>query len=746
MSYTNRLIDEKSPYLQQHAHNPVDWYPWGDDAFEKARREGKPVFLSVGYSTCHWCHVMERESFENESIARVLNEHFVSIKVDREERPDVDQVYMDAVQATTGRGGWPMSAFLLPDGRPFFGGTYFPPEQFRRLLEHVARTYCEHRSRLEHDAQEIAQAVAGMMRTSPRGTSLRLDRGIVKKALEVLHSQFDAEHGGFGGAPKFPPHTALRLLLHEYRAGGDEGLWEMARVTLEKMALGGLHDHIGGGFHRYATDDQWLLPHFEKMLYDNALLARNYLEAYALTRDPFYREVTEGIFGWVTREMTSPEGAFYCALDADSEGVEGRYYVWSRAEVEEVLGADSARAFCDAYQVETGGNYREETTGERTGMNVLRLAARASGLNAEREKLLEVRARRVPPNRDDKVLSGWNGLMIAALAEASRVFEEPEYAARAARAARFVLGEMWSGSRLLRRWRDGEAKGEGYLDDYMYLAEGLLALYGVTGNSEWSDYARVLAEAALERFWDREEGGFFYSEEGTEELFVRPKEALDHPLPSGNGTAALVLIGLAEQTPKRHYRQQAERVLQAMAPWMEHAPYGTDTLVLATSVYLGSEENVSKEAQAMETAGESQGVSAERHPVKITARPSKARVAPGEEFEIEVRVEIEKGWHVNSRRPTVDFLLPSAVGLREGGPFEAGETAYPEDRIIQVGEDQLAVYEGTVLLKMPVSVLKGAAPGAGSAGVVFQFQACDDQMCQGPDRVDVDVPIEIMPA
>jgi uncharacterized protein YyaL (SSP411 family) len=760
VEHTNRLISEKSPYLQQHAHNPVDWYPWGEEAFEKASREDKPVFLSVGYSTCHWCHVMERESFESEDIARLLNEHFVSIKVDREERPDVDQVYMDAVQAMTGRGGWPMSVFLLPDGRPFFGGTYFPPEQFERVLTQVARTFRENRSELEQDAEEVTRAVASMMRTPRREAGAQLGRGIVKKALDVLHRQFDAQHGGFGGAPKFPPHTALRLLLHEYRETGDEGLLEMARVTLDGMALGGIHDHVGGGFHRYATDGRWFLPHFEKMLYDNALLARSYVEAYALTGDPFYREVAEGIFGWVAREMTSSDGAFYSALDADSEGVEGKYYVWSLAEVEEVLGPKESSPFCEAYHVEADGNFREEATGESTGRNVLYLSTRVSELSkvggedardladrlsADRAILAEARNRRIRPHLDDKILTSWNGLMISALAQASRALEEPDYAARARRAASFVLAHLWSEGRLLRRWREGEAKGEGYLDDYVYLAEGLLALHEATGEREWLDRAQDLAEAAIERFWDEEEGGFFYSAEGTEKLFVRPKEALDHPLPSANGTAALVLLQLGEETGEAKYRQRAERTLRAMAPWMERAPYGTDTLVLATSTYVGRQEKPRKEAQAMETAGGSQGVSAEKHPVKITARPSKARVAPGEQFEVEVKVEIEEGWHVNSRRPTVDFLLPSAIGLREGGPFEAGEPTYPKDRIIQVGEDQLAVYEGTVLLTMPVTVLKGAEPGVGTLGVVFQFQACDDQMCQAPDRVAVDVPMEIMP-
>ncbi len=605
MSHSNRLLHEKSPYLLQHANNPVDWYPWGEEAFDKARREDKPLFLSVGYSTCHWCHVMERESFENEKIATLMNEEYVAIKVDREERPDIDLVYMEAVQAMTGRGGWPMSAFLLPDARPFYGGTYFRPEEFTKVLKRVAQMYRQERGKVEEAAAEVVATVASMAGIPPRGEGVELGPQLVKRTLEVLHRQFDAEHGGFGTAPKFPPHTALPLLLHEYRQGNGEGLLGMVTRTLEAMALGGIHDHVGGGFHRYSTDERWFLPHFEKMLYDNALLARNYVAAYAITGDQLYRETAERVFEWVVHEMTSPEGGFCTALDAESEGVEGKFYLWRREEIAEALGELGAQAsrlhivdlFCDLYNVTPNGNYVEEATGAATGENVLYLQRRLEELAQEhsvepaelearvaraREKLLEVRGRRAFPHRDDKVITSWNGLMIGSLAFAGRVLGQMAYTQAAMQAADFIISNLWSEGRLLRRWREGEAKIPSFLDDYMYLADGLLELHEATGEKAWLDRAREITEAAIAEFWDEREGGFFFTGEHGERLFVRPKEALDHPLPSGNGTAARVLLKLAEATGETRFREYAERTLRAFVSWMQRAPFGTQTLALAT--------------------------------------------------------------------------------------------------------------------------------------------------------------------
>jgi len=642
----------------------VDWYPWGPEAFEKAKGEDKPIFLSIGYSTCHWCHVMERESFENEETAQVMSEHVVSVKVDREERPDLDQVYMIAVQLLTGSGGWPMSVFLTPDGRPFFGGTYFTPGRFRAIVGQIASAYHSRRPEIEQAADDVVAAVA--RHYAPPGEPAALDGALVTTALDQLRGQFDAANGGFGGAPKFPPHGALPLLFHQYCAGGDERLLFMATRTLEAMALGGIHDHIAGGFHRYATDARWFLPHFEKMLYDNALLSRAYVEAHVITGDSFYREVAEGIYGWVAREMSHPDGGFYSAQDAESEGVEGKFYVWTRGEILNALGPEEGELFCRIYGVEEQGNYREEPggrpsgdpekatlgmalKGRRTGANILHLnrtlaewaeevglpsADLAARISRARQALLAARERRVRPHLDDKIIASWNGLMIASLAYAGRRLGEPRYTDAARKAAHFVISHLRLNEHLLRRWREGEAKVAGFLEDYAFLAAALLELHETTGERDWLAQARELMEAALSLFWDEplgpaggsafprlclpvgegnafpeglgratpsqrdrgpgpdrvgaqgREGGFFFTAEGEERLFIRPKEVFDHPLPSGNGIAAQVLVRLAAVTGEPRYADLAGRTLRACAPWMAHAPQGTQSLVLALAMHL----------------------------------------------------------------------------------------------------------------------------------------------------------------
>jgi len=597
--HTNRLANEKSPYLLQHAHNPVDWYPWGREAFDKAKRDDMPVFLSVGYSTCHWCHVMERESFENEETGRLLNEHFVSIKVDREERPDIDQVYMAAVQQLAGRGGWPMSAFLLPDGRPFFGGTYFTPNRFAHLIAQGASAYHDKRADVERAAAEVSAAVQRGYAVPSDAGRPALDAALVSRALDALRQQFDEAHGGFGSAAKFPPHGALPLLFYEYRRTDDEQLLNMATRTLEAMALGGIHDHLGGGFHRYATDAEWLVPHFEKMLYDNALLAAAYVDAYVLSEDTFFREAAEDIFAWVAREMTHPEGGFYSAVDADSEGVEGKYYVWPKQEIIDVLGPEEGELFCRVYNVEEGGNYDDEVSRRKTGANILHLkrdlsaAAEEAGVDVvelndriclARQKLLEARDDRVRPHLDDKVITSWNGLMIASLVHAGRELDVTRYTETAERAAEFVFARLGQNGRLLRRWRDGEAKHDGCLDDYANLACGLLELSEKTGSDEWLEWARELMDAALADFWDEKEGGFHYTSRNAEPLFARPKETFDHPMPSSNAVAAQALLRLGRLTGQQRYSDAAERTLRALSPWMARAPQATESLILAAAI------------------------------------------------------------------------------------------------------------------------------------------------------------------
>jgi uncharacterized protein YyaL (SSP411 family) len=761
VTHTNRLIDEKSPYLQQHAHNPVDWYPWGEEAFAVARRENRPVFLSIGYSTCHWCHVMERESFEDEATARLLNDHFIAIKVDREERPEVDQVYMEAVQAITGRGGWPMSVFLLSDGRPFYGGTYFPPQQFAPLLERISTMHRRQRPQLEKAAGETVEAVRHQAATLSREARQDLDQEVVTRAVTALRRSFDEVHGGFGGAPKFPPYNGLTLLLWEHGRTGDHELLRLVTVTLEGMARGGIHDHIGGGFHRYSTDPRWFLPHFEKMLYDNALLSRSYVEAYVVTGDPVYREVAMDVYHWVTREMTSPEGGFHSALDADSEGVEGRYYLWRREEIEQVLGADEAELFCWVYGVERDGNYREEALGRASGENVVFLRQRVTDLAARRSidsadlegrmadarrKLLAVRDRRPRPSLDDKILASWNGLMIASLAYAGRVLDEPQLSTAAARAAGFVLTSLVRDGRLFRRWRDGEARFAACLDDYVYLAYGLLELHAATHESAWLGEARQLMEAAIREFWDGDQGGFFYTANGAEPLFVRPKDALDHPLPSSNGLAVIVLLELADRTGDERDSHYAGETLRAMASWMERAPYGTETLALATARHLARAEApvpISEAAISAKASAKPETATATRNPVTFSVTPSAATVAPGGKLTLSMRLSIEKDWHINSHTPYQDYLIPTSVTVAGTAPLTVATISYPAGRDLEVAGEILSVYEGTLELAVPISLAKAAKRGRIELRVDLRFQACDGTSCLVPDEITTRVPVTV---
>ncbi len=600
MEHRNRLSESKSPYLLQHAGNPVHWQPWDAGALAQARGEDRPIFLSIGYSTCHWCHVMAHESFENEETARLMNAHFVSIKVDREERPDLDMVYMAAVQLLTGSGGWPMSVFLLPDGRPFAGGTYFTPGRFRKILGAVAEAYRDRRPEAERTAEQVAAGVAEAYHTPHEHGHAELSYDLVEKALGAFERDADHVHGGTKGAPKFPPYNALALLLHDLARQHHPRRMELLTRTLEAMALGGIHDHVGGGFHRYATDVNWLTPHFEKMLYDNALLLQVYADAYALTRAPLYREVAEGICAWVQREMADGEGGFYSGLDADSEGVEGKFYTWTMDGILSVLGPEDGELFCRLYNVEERGNFRDEATGGETGRNILHLKARveslAAGLKldandlarrmaAAREKLRRARDLRVRPHRDDKVLAGWNGLMIAGLARAGRVLDDPEYTEVAARAASFLRSHLWKDGRLLHRWREGEAAIPAFLDDYAYLADGLLELHEATREGTWLTWARELLDTADEEFHDHQTGDFYYTGAQAEPLFARPKDTLDHPLPSSAGRMARALLRLGSATGETRYTELAEGTLQAVAPWLAEYPRGTESLALAVAMY-----------------------------------------------------------------------------------------------------------------------------------------------------------------
>ncbi len=602
-AHTNRLIKETSPYLLQHAHNPVDWFPWGEEAFEIARREQKPVLLSIGYSACHWCHVMEHESFENEAIAKVMNENFVNIKVDREERPDLDQIYMNAVQMMTHHGGWPMTVFLTPDAVPFYAGTYFPPEDrynmpgFPRVLISLAEAFRDRQEDIQQTAASVLSELNRSTATSESSEILAPD--LLDTAYRGIIKNYDATNGGFGGAPKFPPAMTLEFLLQTfYRTGTKEAL-DIVSHTARKMAEGGIYDHLGGGFHRYSTDARWLVPHFEKMLYDNALLSRFYLHYYQIGRDEAARGVVEGILDYVVREMTDALGGFYSTQDADSEGVEGKFFVWSRDEVTKLLGETDAALFASYYNVTKAGNFEGENI-----LNVTRdLSAVAAAekiapellaetLSKGRQKLFEAREQRVKPARDEKVLTAWNGLMLASFAEAGAILDRPDYTQVARRNARFVLDNLRRDGLLLRTYKDGQAKLNAYLEDYAFYIDGLVTLYETTGELEWFQEALSLTATMIAEFWDDQEGAFFYTGKSHEDLIVRSKDFFDNATPSGNSVAASVLLRIGLMTDNSDYQRRAATILRLTAASLRRYGAGFGRMLCALDFYLGKPKEI----------------------------------------------------------------------------------------------------------------------------------------------------------
>lgn len=595
--FTNRLSNETSPYLLQHAHNPVDWFPWGEEAFSKAKAENKPILLSVGYSACHWCHVMERESFENEKIAQLMNDLYVNIKVDREERPDVDEVYMNAVQMLTGRGGWPMTVFLTPDGKPFYGGTYFPPEDrhnipaFPRVLAGVAQAY---RERPQDIASSTTQILANLEKLAHREETARpLHVNTLEKVAAGLAQHVDHTYGGLGGAPKFPNSMVFAFFLRQHKGSGRTQYLDMTLHTLRKMAEGGVYDQLGGGFHRYSVDERWLVPHFEKMLYDNALLVRVYLEAYQATHDVFFRQVVEAILAYVEREMLHPDGGFYSTQDADSEGEEGKFFVWRRDEVLRILGDEVGEIFCRYYDVTDGGNFEHSNilhptlSLEQLAKLFRRNLAEVTQLIGEaKQKLFIVREQRVKPGRDEKILTSWNGLMLSAFAEGYKVLGNPRYLEVAKRTTEFIVTRLYRNGRLLRSYKDGQAKFNAYLDDYAFFAAALIDLYEATFERQYLDRAVELTETLNARFWDEVEGAYFFTSSDHETLISRSKSAFDGSVPSGNSVAALNLLRLFYLTEKQEYLDKAEKLLRLFYDAMEQNPFGFSNMLCALDFYL----------------------------------------------------------------------------------------------------------------------------------------------------------------
>jgi uncharacterized protein YyaL (SSP411 family) len=594
---SNRLIHETSPYLLQHSDNPVDWYAWSDEALQRAQKEDKPILLSIGYSACHWCHVMEHESFENASIAKLMNENFINIKVDREERPDLDQIYMSAVQIMTGSGGWPLTVFLLPNGEPFYGGTYFPPDDrygrpgFPRLLTNIADAYRGRRNEIQDNAKMLRQHLNQRMQSGKSSGSPGVET--LDQAVRSLSGRFDPREGGFGSAPKFPPSMSIDFLLRYHNRTGNGHALEMITLTLDKMACGGMYDQVGGGFHRYSTDDRWLVPHFEKMLYDNALLARVYLDAYRLTGKRLFRRITEEILDFVVREMRDPSGGFYSTQDADSEGVEGKFYVWERAEFETVIGEDG-ELLARYFNVTDYGNWEHQNI-----LNIPRPPEMFCKLEKISEqdleekvkaalpKLYAARNRRIHPGRDEKILTDWNGLMLRAFADAGAYLDRPDYRRIAEENAAFIFEKLWDGQNLLHSFKDGRARFNAYLDDYANVADGLLALYQLTFDERWLRRSESLAEIIIERFGDEQQGGFYFTAKNHEELIARTKDFFDNATPSGNSVAADVLLRLAALLGRADFRSPAEQTVAAVQNHLAEYASGFGRMLSALDFAIG---------------------------------------------------------------------------------------------------------------------------------------------------------------
>ena len=734
--------------------------------------------MSVGYSTCYWCQVMERESFVDEEVAAILNEHFVSIKVDRERRPDIDEKYMLATQLMTGRGGWPNSVWLTPKGKPWMAGTYFPKQQFMQVLNRLAAVWENQRQRVEQQADRMAQAI---QQASTGGTvqgvqaNQPLDDKLIEQAVSGYRDSFDQAQGGFGGAPKFPPHGALRILTHRYRTTGDTELLNMTTATLDAMWLGGMHDHLGGGFHRYSTDAEWLLPHFEKMLYDNAQLMRAYTDGYRMTEKPRYRRAVAGIYRWLGRKMAGDGGRFFSAIDSEIAGEEGETYVWHYDEIINVLGETDGALFAKVYNVDPDGNYTEEATGERPGTNILHLDRPITELAKQRgaeprafrqrlrkmcRTLLSERDTWRQPEVDDKTITAWSGMMIASLAYAGRTLDEPKYTRAAADAAEFILQYMRPDGRLMRIYRGGEASQPAFLDDYANLARGLLELYRATGHPRWLNEAQALADTMLARFKDEQDGGFFFTTESHEKILGARSKRLQGSgnVPTANGVAAEVMLELGRLTDQPRYADAGVGTLKSLSGVMAQSPRAVEALVYDAAMHLNpiEEENLqpATESAKQPDASDPQ-VSGDTEPdavhenAPVTARvySSRTHIRPGQTFHVAVAIDVQEGWHLYGPNPDVDFVKPTTVSMKPQASFEAGGMDVPEGRTKKdpVLDEKLTTYEGRVWFRLPVTVSEDAETGETKLVLELNTQACDARRCLPPRTASIAVPVTIDP-
>ncbi len=788
----NRLSKETSPYLLLHAHNPVDWYPWGPEAFEAAKRDNKPIFLSIGYSSCYWCHVMERLVFSKPEIAKLMNEQFINIKVDREERPDVDDIYMTALQVyltlsgAGGSGGWPLSMFLTPDGQPMAGGTYFPPEDkglapgFPKVCKMVSDAWRDRREDMVRNAATLTDVVQKQMRPAFALEKVELDRELVQQAARSLVQSHDSEFGGVDfsferpDAPKFPQPTKLALLQYEATQHQDAAAARALLHTLDAMQLGGIHDHLGGGFHRYATDREWRLPHFEKMLYDNAQLLDLYVDAYQSTNKPHYRDVAEDIAGFLFAEMQDTHGGFYSAMDAETESIEGKFYAWSVQEIERALGPD-APLFRRAYGVEGEPSFEHgfvlrlmksvETLAVEERVPPRELAMKLFDL---RRKLLVVRNERPKPSKDDKVLTAWNGLAIRSLAQMSAITSRKEPLDAAERAALFVLTNMRDGNgRLLRTYRGGQAKLNGYLDDYAFLIDGLLELHLVTRDPKWLNASRHLMDDQIKLFWDDQGHGFFYTSKEHEQLLTRFKDGADGALPSGNSASVRNMIRLASLTGDMTYRDRAQQTLELFAQQMKKAPRSSSNMLLALSEFLDNRDYRSaaggpktpapkpKEPSGVEPA-KGETVDADliapsvrpaprptepkpsiekpaRAPevVSVTAFLSTTKLVPGSATRIAVKIQIQPGWHINANPSGAKTSIPTTLTLKSKHGTQLKSISYPRGE----ASDMAQIYEGQAVLIGELEVPQDLAGQEDEFELHLRFQPCNSETCLPPRTI-----------
>jgi hypothetical protein len=775
----NRLARETSPYLLQHAHNPVDWYPWGAEAFARAKKEHKLVFLSIGYSSCHWCHVMERESFENDDIAKLLNKWFVCIKVDREERPDIDNIYMTALNVLSQNGGWPLSMFLTADGKPIIGGTYWPPDDqvvdgkthggFKSILKYMHKVQADKPKDVSEQADAVAAATNKALSGRVRGRAvLDLNRALVTDAVEGVKEEYDEVHGGFGAAehqfrgPKFPVPCYLQLLQHEAARTKSAALSDMVHVSLDHMARGGIYDHVGGGFHRYSTERTWTVPHFEKMLYDNAQLLEVYARAYRETKKPLYRQVLLETLTFVRREMTAPEGGFYSALDADSAGEEGRFYVWTDKELDGVLGKKDARLVEQVYGAAGEANFESKY---HILLLAKPLAEQAADMKMTQEqlrdrlaplhrKLFEARGKRPRPFLDTKVLTAWNGQMIAGFAVAAQALGEDKAAEPASRphleaavrAADFLLKKLRTpAGRLLRTYgarpkEAAEARLPAYLDDYAFLVHGLLCLHDVTGSRKWLDEARALTDTMIKFHADDKNGGFFYTANDHEELFARAKDQSDGAQPSGNSMAARNLVRLWVKTGDDRYRALAEKTLKAYAAPLKLNPSGLTVMADALDLYLDAQGEKQPETAAPKEAAQKGKSSKSDYYVKVhaTAEPEK----PGEDGKqvLSVTLTIDKGWHIGANPPG-ESGKATVVQVRSKDKLQQLKVNYPPGKLIRDPDGDYRIYQGTVVMQTTVQRARGDTD---PLQVAVRFAACTDKTkggrCLPPATVKLTVP------